>query len=588
AGIHQWIRLAEVMAADASEDSWRKIGIDPNGLEHRTWLESGDQWMQLTESQTLRSTEPHIPERLRRRVAEFCGQSNRSPLGILIERPAPKGMTDAFADGLREISGDVNIFHVSGAECAVAASMLARELGRDSQRPAWLDAVPPIEIEIRKKNNPGTRWPGIISENERIPAGELYVSRDRDDQTVGIAPGVNEICLHLRRGSPRKEKYSRVPIRPSEHRRHVRAIARTRPLSGEVQIQIVEDHDDGQHRPVSRVRWSELHSEKPKSLMSIPELYIFPANEDKWQELERLLREVVQRDAWGQKIPIDLKDRLYVTTQGQWKRGEFPLGSDGKPPRFKDSSRYKAVCRLLKESTDILTRDLENYVRNGDGTGLDDKSVNRLHMALTWLFVGCPELPVKILLEAIRSPGGSEGRALRMMARPGYVAWSIYSGFGRAVKGEAELRVAFDELITRWERDRNGEQDRFLLAAVTHPLARRLSATNVLNEDRDRFERVKGFLDRHLENLMDNRCDRRAGGKRPSLELKYITMGYRGLCQVRYKNPEWFPTDSESAKRIHAQLLEATAERNRNQELVEKSAPYLIGEGEDPTMPYGF
>ena len=45
------------------------------------------------------------------------------------------------------------------------------------------------------------------------------------------------------------------------------------------------------------------------------------------------------------------------------------------------------------------------------------------------------------------------------------------------------------------------QQDKFLFAAVSHPMARRVAVRSILNEDRARFDRVKGFLDRQLENI---------------------------------------------------------------------------------------
>ena len=59
-----------------------------------------------------------------------------------------------------------------------------------------------------------------------------------------------------------------------------------------------------------------------------------------------------------------------------------------------------------------------------------------------------------------------------------YAAWSIYSGIGRTVKSEESLRVIYDTLIGLWESGGRREQDKFLLAAVTHPLARRFLARN--------------------------------------------------------------------------------------------------------------
>ncbi len=151
------------------------------------------------------------------------------------------------------------------------------------------------------------------------------------------------------------------------------------------------------------------------------------------------------------------------------------------------------------------------------------------------------------------------------------------------------LRVVFDDLIGAWECGGATRQDKYLLAAVTHPLARRVSVRKILGEDKQRFDRVARFLRQQLNNLLKKVHDHRPNRPQPSLELRYITMGYRGLCQIRYSHPDWFPYKEEDARLAHNDLREAKKlGRPFEQDLVERTAPYLIGEGKDPTMPGGF
>ena len=66
-------------------------------------------------------------------------------------------------------------------------------------------------------------------------------------------------------------------------------------------------------------------------------------------------------------------------------------------------------------------------------------------------------------------------------------------------------------------------------------------------------------------------------------------MGYRGLCQIRYGNRDWFPVDGKNAKDASNKLHEARNIRGVfERSLVDVTAPYLIGKGVDPTMPGGF
>ena len=121
-------------------------------------------------------------------------------------------------------------------------------------------------------------------------------------------------------------------------------------------------------------------------------------------------------------------------------------------------------------------------------------------------------------------------------------------------------------------------------------MARRVAVRNILNEDRKRFDRVKGFLDRQLENIIERIHDPLPKNMQPSLELRYVVMGYRGLCQVRYSNPDWLPMHGDDCKRIYKNMRTAATRVGGQFErpLVERTAPYLIGEGEDPSMPGGF
>ena len=290
-------------------------------------------------------------------------------------------------------------------------------------------------------------------------------------------------------------------IRPSEHVRFVEALARVRPLSGEARVEIVEHLPNGTVEALAAssvsIRWSNMAKSEPVALRSIPELYIFRSSPEGWNDLEPLLREVVRSGAGN--VSVNLKDRLYNCINQQWGERIFPLGSDGEPPRFDDPSLHQAAKALLRDSTAIMLSDLEDYV-HGRGK-LSVRATNRMHLPLTWLFVGCPEQTVNLLLEAILEPDGPAGSQLKIDNQ--YSEWSIYQGVGRAIRNETQLRVVFDELIGKWEAMGGRQQDKFLLAAVSHPMARRVAVRRILNEDKARFDRVKGFLDRQLENILD-------------------------------------------------------------------------------------
>jgi hypothetical protein len=97
--------------------------------------------------------------------------------------------------------------------------------------------------------------------------------------------------------------------------------ARVRPLSGEARIEIVEHHPDGRAEVLagsrSSIRWSDMIPVKPDALVSIPELFIFKANSDAWEQLRPLLQQVIEADEG--EIGNKLKDQIYKCTQSQWR-----------------------------------------------------------------------------------------------------------------------------------------------------------------------------------------------------------------------------------------------------------------------------
>jgi len=597
--IRRWTRWIELLATGMRPESLKMLGIDAKAIEHRSWPKPDGGWEVFPDAPSIDWTPNPLPVALRNRIQAFRDGKEGCPLAIVFESPVGLEMTAAFEGLVRKFVQGIPIFRATGASTAQAAVCLAAALGRDPDVPAWLDEVSGIEVEVRERTTErvaeATKWMSVVPGREAIPAGQTYHTRPDPARRVTLAPGIEHIHLHLRRGRDDAwdERYSGKDtghrIRPSDHVRIVEPLARMRPLSGEARIEIVEHLPDGGMEALdgsrASVRWSEMSKEQPEVLRSIPELYIFEPSEDAWENLKTLLRRVVEDAASDTGISTKLKDELYKCTQSQWNDRKFPLGSDGQPPRTSDPQQHRNARELLVASTEALLSDLERAIRSGGSLAV--KEANRLHMPLTWFFTGCPERTVEILLDAIENPEGSVGRTLHMENQ--FSAWSIYQGVGRAARSEETLRTIFDTLIGAWEHEGGRRQNKFLLAAATHPMARRAAVRRVLDESHERFERVKRFLYRQLENLLDGVHDPRPQGRRGSLELRYVTMGYRGLCQVRYAHPDWFPVDGEDVREAAMKLRRAQGVgRDFERKLVERTAPYLTGEGEDPSMPGGF
>lgn len=597
--LRRWTRGVEILATGMNRGSLAAFGVEMDALEHWSWPVPDGDWELLKQRPNIRWSQVRfgLPERLETRLRKFAERREGEPLAIVIESPTGAEAVSGFEGSVRKVVPSVPIVRVTGRKTAEAAASLAFALERDPTAPAWLDHVPAIDLEVRinaANGATGTTWKPVIAKGIDIPAGETYHTPPDDSRKVTLAPGVEYVHLHLRRGSGDSwdERYSGREtghtIQPSDHERVVQPLARVRPLSGEARIEIVEHRPDGETQVLagsrSSVRWSEMRSEAPAEMGSIPELYVFRASEEGWLELEPLLVEVVT--AGVGHVSTALRDRLYKCTQRQWREQVFPLGSDGQPPRTLDGQGFVRRQRLLRDATGILLSDLRRTVDSRVALGV--KAANRFHMPLTWLFTGCPEGAIRVLLDALLDRTGQAASTL--LADKEYSLWSIYQGVGRTVRNDEDLKVVFDELIGAWEASGGSSQDKYLLSAVSHPLARRVSARRVLGESQERFDRVHRFLKQHLDNVVRGIGDPLPGGKpQQSLELRYVTMGYRGLCQIRYGQPDWFAIDDTQVRWAHEALIRArTVGKEFEKRLVDLTAAYLIGEGTDPTMPGGF
>ena len=599
AALRRWTRGVEILATGMNPRSLAAIGVEIDALEHWSWPVAEGGWELLKRRPNIQWSQVRfgLPERLVARLRKFAERREGESLAIVIEAPTGAEAVSGFEGLVREVVPSVPIVRVTGRKTAEAAASLALALEPETTAPAWLDEVPAIDIEVRSNPANGsteTTWKPVIAKGKAIAAGQTYHTPPDDSRKVTLAPGVEYVHLHLRRGSGDSwdERYSGREtghtIQASDHERVVQPLARVRPLSGEARIEIVEHRPDGETQVLagsrSSVRWSEMRSEAPAEMGSIPELYVFRASEEGWLELEPLLVEVVR--AGVGHVTTALRDRLYKCTQRQWRDQVFPLGSDGQPPRTLDGQGFVRRQRLLRDATGILLSDLMRTVDSK--VALKVRVANRLHMPLTWLFTGCPEEAIRVLLDALLDRTGHAASTL-LVDKP-FPLWSIYQGVGRTIRNDEELKAVFDDLIGGWEASGGSSQDIYLLSTVSHPLARRVSARRVLGESRERFDRVHRFLQQHLDNVVHGNGDPRPGGNpNRSLELRYVTMGYRGLCQIRYAKPGWFAIDDCQVRWAHDALIRAkTKGREFEKRLVDLTASYLIGQGTDPTMPGGF
>ena len=260
--------------------------------------------------------------------------------------------------------------------------------------------------------------------------------------------------------------------------------------------------------------------------------------------------------------------------------GALPLDSAGEPPG--EGSVYEERKRVLREAGEALGENFKERVREKGQARI--RTANRWHMGATWLFTGCPSGVVDILMEAVCNPRGTVATRLNLSNEFG--RWPIYSGLGRATNTRAQMEMLARETLDQWEKAHRPVPDICSLATISHPAARRAEMREIWIDGRDLFERTWEFLAQQLIGWKSTGWPRNKPGT-PALALRYIMMGYRGLCQIRYRRPDWLPTDHPRMYEA-AEKLEAAQRRVKQEfvvELCERSIPFLYGEGEDPTIP---
>ena len=288
--IHRWTRWVEILATGMSPGSLAEIGIDADAIEHRIWPAPDGTWAVWPDPPSIAWTEASLPPALKKRIERFRNGEEGAPLAIVVESLVGVEMTARFRGLVRTLAAGIPIYHVVRVDTARAAMRLADVLGRDPEMPAWLDEVPGIELEIRKRRDDSasevhTEWMTVVPGSEAIPAGETYHTSPDAARRITLAPGIEHVHLHLRRGQDGAwdERYSDggigYAIRPSDHVRIVEPLARVRPLSDEARIEIIEHLLDGRSEALpgarASIKWSEMSESCPLALRSIPELYIF-------------------------------------------------------------------------------------------------------------------------------------------------------------------------------------------------------------------------------------------------------------------------------------------------------------------------
>ena len=337
------------------------------------------------------------------------------------------------------------------------------------------------------------------------------------------------------------------------------------------------------------------------NVAAIPLLYVFEANQAAWDRLERHLAEL--RDWWrddrteGERI-VGLYERLYNIFNSQWRNLQYPIDSAGDPPwvRNQDPGQAKATererQRLVKDAMDAMVGRFEEVLA-GQRRVKRGRPLNQVHTVPTWMFTNAPDsLALRLASGLARNCDEGYVAADRLGLDNLYSAWAAYSGIGRSTNTVSALATVWETLLGCWDRT---TPDKYLLAAISHPMGRRMETADLLSDRQRLRDQVTHLTTTALEWLSAGRSDRRPGGKSQwALELRYTVFIIRGLLRVRIADPSVEVRGGTDLMRSMADRLEHLG-RNRKlgsrqqlvRDIVERTVPLARGEAGKVALPKG-
>jgi len=333
----------------------------------------------------------------------------------------------------------------------------------------------------------------------------------------------------------------------------------------------------------------------------IPLLYVFEANEATWLQLEDHL--VALRDWWrddrteGGTI-VGIYNRLYNTFNSNWRNLQYPIDSAGDPPWVRDPDPVKAKAiererrRLVNDARDAMVGRFEEVLA-GKRTIKKRASLNRVHTVPTWMFTNAPD-SLALRLAAGLACTSDEGRAVAACFGLGnpYSAWAAYSGIGRSTNTVSALATVWETLLGCWD---GKTPDKFLLAAISHPMGRRMETTELLADHPALRSKVTHLTTTALDWLSAGRSDARPSGQDQwALELRYTVFIVRGLLRVCIADPSVEVRGGTDLMRSMADRLEhlgrnkkISNDRKLGGDLVARTVPLARGEAGVVALPQG-
>ena len=251
------------------------------------------------------------------------------------------------------------------------------------------------------------------------------------------------------------------------------------------------------------------------NVAAIPLLYVFEADVGAWLQLESHLAKL--RDWWrddrteGPQI-VALYQELYKIFNSKWKDLQYPIDSAGDPPWVRDPDPAKAKAiererrRLVNDAMEAMVGRFEEVLA-GQRTVKKGATLNRVHTVPTWMFTNAPD-SLALRLASGLACATDEGRTVadRLGLDNDFSTWAAYSGIGRSTNSDSALGTVWETLLGCWD---GTTPDKFLLAAISHPMGRRMETTELLAARPALRSQVTHLTTTALDWLSEGHSDRR-------------------------------------------------------------------------------
>ena len=465
-----------------------------------------------------------------------AGLENRRT--VIAWSPVGERVTDAMVASLKNAGRKAL---AAPANAASRGALLAARAVERRETP-WFDHLDGFWLTIIEGPKRTRRELPLIREDEVVRAGEPYRTPSEKAKEVSkglkLEKGKSELVIPLRKGQMRGRE--RIEIETTARDHDVVIVAVQQPATGYARIEI----GSPTYGP-----WSEepkkvvFRPDAMDGMQIVPHLVRFDGAEEAWwangkptPEARTLEMLAVQcRQSLHDAVTRAERDRLY-----KWlsqPRGTPPVdqrytvGTDGELPPPNDATGWTAERRMRAE------RDLDEVIMAGGYTLLDRykagsdgnvplKALNQLHTVASWAFARCPNQLLDLLLDAVE--GGQRARETVRYTTDG-AHRAILQGLGRTVRDEESMRRAIRGALA----DRDGEFECDALACLSHLLARRRTAGEIVNR---RAEWIEQIAERACDKMQEMAINPRMPDKwkmRPHVQMRYALLLLGGLARVK-------------------------------------------------------